>query len=62
MAKRIADCGPIGRSIRGRPRKRWLDDIEDDLRCMNVRGWRQMCSEKVEWNKVIERAKNHAGL
>ena len=28
--KRILEWKPIGRRIRGRPRKRWIVDIEDD--------------------------------
>jgi hypothetical protein len=26
----------IGRRIRGRPRKRWIEDIEDDIQIMGV--------------------------
>ena len=37
MGKKIADWRPEGRIIRDRPRKRGLDDVQDDLRCMNVR-------------------------
>jgi hypothetical protein len=29
--KRILEWKPIGRRIRERPRKRWIDDIEDDI-------------------------------
>jgi hypothetical protein len=30
--KRILEWKPIGTRIRGRPRKRWIVDIEDDIR------------------------------
>ena len=30
-SKRILEWKPIGRRIRGRPRKRWIEDIEDDI-------------------------------
>ena len=29
--KRILEWKPIGRRIRGRPRKRWIEDIEEDI-------------------------------
>lgn len=31
IAKRIADSRPVRKRITGRPRKRWLDDVEDDF-------------------------------
>jgi hypothetical protein len=36
--KRIWEWKPIGRRIRGRPRKRWIEDIEDDIELMGIRG------------------------
>ena len=44
--KRITKWKPVGRRIRGRPRKRWIEIIEDDLRSMNVRDWRSLCGER----------------
>jgi hypothetical protein len=35
--KRILEWKPIGRRIRGRPRKRWIEDIEDDIQIMGIR-------------------------
>jgi hypothetical protein len=29
--KRILEWKPIRRTIRGRPRKRWIEDIDDDI-------------------------------
>jgi hypothetical protein len=52
----------LGRRIRGRPRKRWLEDIEDDTRIMGIRGWRKLCKERAEWKRITEKAKTHSGL
>ena len=49
----------VGRRIRGRLKKEYLDDVKDDLRCMNLRGWRRMCNKRAEWKKVNEQAKTH---
>jgi hypothetical protein len=46
---RILEWKPIGRRTRGRPRKRWIEDIEDDIQRMGIRGWRKLCKERAEW-------------
>jgi hypothetical protein len=56
--KRILDWKTIGRRIRGRPRKRWFDDIEEDIQIMGIRGWRKLCKERAEWKRITEKAKN----
>jgi hypothetical protein len=33
---------PIGRRIRGRPRKRWIEDVEEDTQRMGIRRWRNV--------------------
>jgi len=47
--KRILEWKPIGTRIRGRPRKRWVADIEEDTEIMGVRRWRKQCIERAEW-------------
>jgi hypothetical protein len=39
-------CKPIGMRIRGRPRKRWVVDIEEDMQIMGIRWWRKQCKKK----------------
>ena len=51
-----------GRRIRGRTRKRWTDDVEEDIRKMGIRGWRKLCKERKEWERITEKAKTHSGL
>jgi len=60
--KRILQWKPIGTGTRGRPRKRWIAGIEEDLQIMGVRRWRKQCEERAEWNKITEKAKTHSGL
>jgi hypothetical protein len=60
--KRILRWKTIGTRTRGRPRKRWIVDIEEGLQIMGVRQWRKQCEERAQWKKITERAKTHSGL
>jgi hypothetical protein len=45
-AKRILEWKPIGRRPLGRPRLRWLDDVCDDLKVLEVRNWKELATDK----------------
>jgi hypothetical protein len=60
--KRKLQWKPIGTRTRGRPRKRWIADIEEDLEIIGVRRWRKQREERAEWKKITEKAKTHSGL
>ena len=61
-AKRILDGKPICGRIRGRPRKRRIIDIEEDIQIMGIRRRRNYCEERAEWKRITEKAKIHSGL
>ena len=54
MSRRILECKPMGRRIRGRPRKRLIEDVEEDIQTMGIRGWRKLSKERTEWKKIAE--------
>ena len=60
--KKILEWKPIGTRIRGRPRKRWIVDIEEDMQIIGKKVWRMQCKERAEWKRITERAKTHRGL
>jgi hypothetical protein len=60
--KRILQWKPICTRTRGRPRKRLIAGIEEDLQMMGLRQWRKKCEERAEWKKITEKAKTHSGL
>jgi hypothetical protein len=43
--KRILEWKTIGTRIGGRPRKRWIIDIEEYMQIMGIRRWRNQCKE-----------------
>ena len=60
--KRMSEWKPIGMKIRGRPRKRWIADIEEDIKIMGIRQWRNQCKEIAEWKRITEKSKTQSGL
>jgi len=60
--KRILEWKPIGTRIRGRPRNRWIVDIEEDMQIVGIKRWRKQCEERAEWKRITEKAKTHSGL
>jgi hypothetical protein len=62
IPKRVLKWKLMGRRNRGRPKKRWIEDIEKDVEVMGIRGWRTLCKKRAEWKKITEKAKTHSGL
>ena len=62
IPKRVLEWKPTGRRIRGKPRKRWVEDIEEDIQELGIRGRRKLSKERTEWRRITEKAKTHSGL
>jgi hypothetical protein len=60
--KRLLEWKPLGRRIRGRPRKRWVEDSEENIQRVGIRVWRKLCKEKTAWKRITEKAKTYSGL
>ena len=46
---------------RGRPRKRWLDGVEEDTQKLGVRGWKSLAQDRLEWRNLVESSKTRLG-
>ena len=62
IPKKILEWKPIGMRIGGRPGKRWITDIEEDMQITGIKRWRKQCKERAEWKRLTEKAKTHKGL
>ena len=50
------------RRKRGRPKVRWLDDVQENLREMGIEGWRRKSQDRDHWRRLAQKAKAHVGL
>jgi hypothetical protein len=60
--KAIMKWNPPDRRSSGRPKTRWKDDVEADLRAMKITNWRTRIEDKLAWKKIVKQAKTHPGL
>jgi hypothetical protein len=62
MPKRMLKGRLYSKRRKGRPRMRWLDDVDSDLKKMEVKGWKEKMRDREQWRLVVEEAKAHPGL
>jgi hypothetical protein len=57
VIKKLYMSKPEGRRSVGRPKMRWLDDVEEDLRKMRISGWRGKALRRDEWSPLWREVK-----
>jgi len=62
MPKKIFTQEMEGTRRRGRPRKRWREEVERDLQVLGVRRWRELVIDREKWRGIVGQAKAHSGL
>jgi hypothetical protein len=62
MPKKIFTQELEGRRRRGRPRKRWKEEVERDLQVLGLRRWRELLTDRKKWSNIVRQAKAHSGL
>ena len=62
MPKKIFTQELEGTRRRGRPRKRWKEEVERDLQVLGVRRWRELVADRKKWRDIVRQAKAHSGL
>jgi hypothetical protein len=52
--KKVFKNTPAGKRSVGKPIKRWLEDVANDLREMGFRDWRKMAKNRDAWKLVLK--------
>jgi len=55
--QKIKRWKPMSKRPIGRPKIRWEDDVLEDIKSMNVRGWRNVAQNRDRWKKVVKQAR-----
>jgi hypothetical protein len=50
---------PQGTRCVGKPRVRWLESAETDLRKMGIKNWRCKAQDREEWRTILKEVKVH---
>ena len=61
MPKKIFTEEPEGTRRRGRPRKRWKEEVERDLQVLGVRRWRELLQIGKNGRTLFDRPKPTVG-
>jgi len=61
-ARKITEWTPYKTRPVGRPRLRWMDRVEEDIKRMKIVGWREKVEDRQEWNRIVGQTETHRGL
>ena len=62
LPKKILWTNPGGQRGRGRPKSRWIDGVEKDVKELSRRNWWANAQDRGLWRHLLEEAKAHPGL
>jgi hypothetical protein len=62
MPKQIPADTTEGTRKRGRPRKRWKDEVDEGFNIMGIKNWRAVARDRRKWRKIVLQAMVHNGL
>jgi hypothetical protein len=60
--KKIFNTKPDGARSVGRPKLRWEDGVDRDMRILGVKNWKEVTLNRNEWAKLLKKARAHQGL
>jgi hypothetical protein len=57
LPEMVFNAKPEGRRGVGRPRLRWLDDVEADIKALGIKRWIIRAQDRKEWSAIVREAK-----
>jgi hypothetical protein len=60
--RELLDWKPMGTRLVGKPRKRWQEDVIEDLKKLKVKNWKEAAKDRRTWTDLAEKAKTHKRL
>ena len=57
IVRKIYKWQPYETRPAGRPKHRWDDDVRNDLRRIKLLKWSEQAQDRLEWKKIVEKAK-----
>jgi hypothetical protein len=61
-ALKIFNTIPDGVRSVGRPKMRWKDGVDQDMKILEVKNWKKVALDRDEWAKLLKKAMAHQGL
>ena len=61
-AKQIIRQVPVGKRVPGRPKARYMEQVQSDIATLNIQNWKIAARNRAEWKKLLEQAKTLRGL
>jgi len=62
ILKKIFDTKPDGVRRVGRPKLRWENGVDQDMRILEVKNWKKVALDRDDWAKLLKKARAHQGL
>ena len=59
---KLLSTNPDGNRKPGRPKTRWKDAVESDLKTLKVDDWRMLARNRSDWRRMLEEAKTNKRL
>ena len=60
--KKIFNTKPDGARSVGRPKLRWEDGVDQDMRILAVKNWKKVALNRNEWAKLLKKVRAHQWL
>ena len=59
--KKVLNNKPDGVRSVGRPKLRWEGGVDQDMRILGVKNWKEVAFNRDEWTELLKKARTHQG-